>query len=143
MSTRDWDIFGPAGPLRRELERFASSLLSDREAADQDDVWAPAVDIYEREDSLVLLVDLPGLERDDIDLQVDANSLTIQGARSRTAPVGGIRLERPAGRFRRSFRIAISIDPAGVRASYRAGVLEVQLPKAAPTGPARVTIEAG
>jgi len=94
MSTRDWDIFGPAGPLRRELERFASSLLSDREAADQDDVWAPAVDIYEREDSLVLLVDLPGLERDDIDLQVDANSLTIQGARSRTAPVGGIRLER-------------------------------------------------
>ena len=151
MSTRDWDIFGPAGPLRRELERFASALLSDREVAGQDDVWAPAVDIYEREESLVLLVDLPGLERDDIDLQVEANALTIQGARtrtaqgarSRTAPVGGIRLERPAGRFRRSFRIGIPIDPAGVRASYRAGVLEVELPKAAPTGPARVTIEAG
>jgi len=151
MSTRDWDIFGPAGPLRRELERFASAVLSDREVAGQDDVWAPAVDIYEREDSLVLLVDLPGLERDDIDLQVEANALTIQGARtrtaqgarSRTAPVGGIRLERPAGRFRRSFRIGILIDPAGVRASYRAGVLEVELPKAAPTGPARVTIEAG
>ncbi len=143
MSTRDWDIFGPAGPLRRELERFASALLSDRESAGQDDAWAPAVDIYEREDSLILLVDLPGLERDDIDLQVEANALTIQGARSRTAPVGGIRLERPAGRFRRSFRIGIPIDPAGVRASYRAGVLEVRLPKAAPTGPARVTIEAG
>ena len=130
MSTRDWDIFG-------------SALLSDRGTAEQDDVWAPAVDIYEREDSLVLLVDLPGLERDDIDLQVEANALTIHGERSRTAPVGGIRLERPAGRFRRSFRIGIPIDPAGVRASYRAGVLEVRLPKAAPTGPARVTIEAG
>jgi HSP20 family protein len=143
MSSRDWDIFGAAGPLRRELERFAFALLSDREAAEQDDVWAPPVDIYERDDSLVLLVDLPGLERDDIDLQVEANSLTIQGARSRTAPVGGIRLERPAGRFRRSFRIGIAIDPAGVRASYRAGVLEIELPKAASTGPARVTIEAG
>ena len=143
MSSRDWDVFGPAGPLRRELERFASALLSDREAAEQDYVWAPPVDIYERDDSLVLVVDLPGLERDDIDLQVEANSLTIQGARSRTAAAGGIRLERPAGRFRRSFRIGIPIDPAGVRASYRAGVLEIELPKAASTGPARVTIEAG
>jgi HSP20 family protein len=143
MSTRDWDIFGPAGPLRREFVRFPSALLSDGEAAGQDDVWAPAVDIYDREDSLVLLVDLPGLERDDIDLQVEAGALTIQGARSRTTPAGGIRLERPAGRFRRSFRIGVPIDPAGVRASYRAGVLEVQLPKADPTGPARVTIEAG
>jgi HSP20 family protein len=143
MSSRDWDIFGPAGPLRRELERFASALLSDRETAEQDYVWAPPVDIYERDDSLVLVVDLPGLERDDIDLQVEANSLTIQGARSRPSAIGGIRLERPAGRFRRSFRIGIPIDPAGVRASYRAGVLEVELPKAASTGPARVTIEAG
>lgn len=86
MSTRDWDIFGPAGPLRRELERFASALLSDRGTAEQDDVWAPAVDIYEREDSLVLLVDLPGLERDDIDLQVEANALTIQGRGAEQRP---------------------------------------------------------
>jgi len=143
MSTRDWDIFGAAAPLRRELERFASALLSDRESADQDDVWAPLVDIYERDDSLVLVVDLPGLKRAEIDVQVTADTVTVEGERAPKATPGSIRLERPAGRFRRSFRIGLPVDPAGVRATYRAGVLEITLPKTAAPGPARVPIDTG
>jgi len=141
MSSRDWDIFGAAGPLRRELERFASALLSDREAAEQDDVWAPPVDIYERDDSLVLLVDLPGFTREEIDLQVDGQTLTLRGARVRTQPGRGLRLERPIGRFHRSFRIGVPIDPSRVEAAYRDGVLEISLPKISASGPARVPVD--
>ncbi|UCC68239.1 MAG: Hsp20/alpha crystallin family protein [Armatimonadota bacterium] len=143
MSTRHWDIFGQAGPLRLELERFASELLPDRARPDEESPWAPPVDIYERDDSLVLLMDLPGITREDIDLQVDSNTLTVQGERPGEAAAATIRRERRSGRFRRSFRLGLPIDPAKVRASYRAGVLEITLPKAASRGPARVPIDTG
>ncbi len=143
MSIRDRDIFGHTGPLERELERFASALLPGRDGPDEENVWAPPVDIYERDDSLVLLMDLPGLKREDIDLQVDSNALTIQGERTGAGGATGIRLERPSGRFRRSFRVGVRINPAQVRASYRAGVLKITLPRAGAPGPARVRIDSG
>jgi len=143
MSTRDWDIFGHAGPLRRELEQFASALLSDRDGPDEENVWAPPVDIYERDDSLVLLMDLPGLKREEIDLQVHSNTLTVQGERTGAGGATSIRLERPSGRFRRSFRVGLPINPTKGRASYRAGVLKITLPRAGPPGPARVPIDTG
>ncbi len=143
MSSRDWDIFGRVDPLRQGLEQFASSLRPDREGGDEESVWAPPVDIYEREDSLVLLMDLPGLKRGDIDLQVDSNTLTVQGKRAAAGGAAGIRLERPSGRFRRSFRVGLPIALSKVRASYRAGVLKITLPKAGAPGPERVSIDTG
>ncbi len=140
MSFRDWDISGHASPLRRELERLASSLLSGRETGDEG-VWAPPVDIYERRESLVLLVDLPGLKREDIEVQVESDTVTIQGERAPRGRADSIRVERPSGQFHRSFRIGVPIGTGEVRASYRDGVLEISLPKALP-GPARVPIDA-
>ncbi len=138
---RDWDAFEHLTPLRRELEQFTSRFLSGPDLSNRDSFWAPPVDIYERDDALVLVVDLPGLSREDIDLHVEADALTLQGTRPRPDAGDTIRQERPSGRFRRSFRIGLPVDADNARASYRHGVLEIIVPKTAPRKPAPVPIE--
>jgi len=141
MGIGDWDIFGDIARLRRDLDRFSEGFLPGREASEQETVWAPPVDVYEDDGGLILVVDLPGVRRDDIDLRIDDTGLTVEGERAREESSSGIRLERPAGRFRRSFRIGIPLDPSGARATYREGVLRITIPRAAPGSRARVRVE--
>jgi HSP20 family protein len=143
VSIGDWDVFGEMERLRRGLDRASAGLWSPSGSTHRDNAWAPPVDIRETEESLLLSVDLPGLTRDKIRLQVDTKSLTIEGERAHKEASREIRLERPMGRFRRSFRIGTPIDPSGVRAAYRDGVLQVTVPKVAPSGPTclRVNVE--
>jgi len=141
MGIGDRDIFGDIARLRREMDSLSGGLLSGRAAPQQETVWAPPVDIYEDDEGLILIVDLPGMQRDGIDLQIDDAGLTIEGERDRVESSNEIRLERPSGRFRRSFRIGIPIDPSGAQATYREGVLRVTIPRAAPRGSARVRVE--
>jgi len=141
MSLGDWDIFSHMERLRQELDRISPAFSGRLAAHGQEQSWAPAVDIHESEDSVVIAVDLPGVNREDIDLQVDSDTLTIRGQRKASQEGRTVRLERPAGRFERSFRIGVPIEPARVEATYRSGVLQVSIPKASIKGPARVRID--
>jgi HSP20 family protein len=134
MTMGNWGIFGDLERLRRDLNRFTERARED------DSSWSPAVDIFEQEGALVLLLDLPGISREVIDLRVDADSITIRGERPLPAEGNLLRSERPAGKFRRSFRIGVPVNPAGVQAVYRDGVLRVTIPRALPTEPAKVEI---
>ncbi len=140
MSIGDWDVFGDIERLRRDLDRFSEGLRLGRQPAGEE-VWAPPVDIYEQDDALVLVVDVPGVRREDMDLRIDHNSVTLEGERARAESSNEIRLERPMGRFRRSFRIGVPVSPGGAEASYRDGVLRITIPRAAPGGPERVRVE--
>lgn len=141
MTSGDWGTSGDIGRIRRDLDAFPEAAWGGRSLPDHEHAWAPLVDIYEEADALVVVVDLPGLRRDEIDLSIHSDSLTLEGERNRADSEGGIRLERPMGRFRRSFRIGVPIDPAGAQATYRDGVLRVRLPRAAPQGPTRVSVD--
>ncbi len=141
MAFGNWDIFGDMARLRRDLDRFSESVRSGRHVADEEQIWAPPVDIHEEDEALVLFVDLPGLKREDIDVEIHEDSLTLQGVRDRPDDGSRIRLERPMGRFRRSFRIGIPVEPASVHATYRDGVLRIRLPRARPTGPSRARVD--
>ncbi len=141
MGSGDWDIFGDIARLRRDLDRFSGDFLPGREAPEQETVWAPPVDVYEDDDGLILVVDLPGVRRDDIDLRIDDTGLTVEGERARAEASTEIRRERPAGRFRRSFRIGIPVDPSAARATYREGVLRITIPWATSGGRARLRVE--
>jgi HSP20 family protein len=121
---------------------FIVSMLRDASAslAGRLDV-APAVDAYRRDDRLVLHVDLPGVSLDSLDVQVNANTLTITAERT-YAPEPGDRVllsERPFGRFERRFRLADPVEAAGVTAELSDGVLTVTLP-AATASSSRVTV---
>jgi len=140
MSVRDRDMFAELERLRRDVGRFAGGFWAGRSAGEADDVWAPAVDVYEQDGALVLLVDLPGVKREDIELTIADESVTVEALRCSSEPGAGIRLERPVGRFRRSFRIAVPVDAGRAQAVYRDGVLRITLPHAGPAGPARVRV---
>lgn len=104
-----------------------------RDLADQRRPWVPAVDLGQSEDAYLVVVDLPGLEKKDITLTIEQNTLSISGERTFETKEDGPsfdRVERSYGKFSRSFQLPSNVDPAGVKASFKNGVLTIQVPKA-------------
>jgi len=101
--------------------------------------WSPPVDIYETPDSFVLLAELPGMDQDDIHLEIAEELLALRGERplhTGDPAMSYHRVERPNGLFQRAFRLPAGVAPEAVSASYRDGVLRVTLPKSR-TSPSR------
>ena len=97
-------------------------------------VRAPRTDIYETEDDVVLVADMPGVDQKSIDITLERNVLTIVGRTQDVAPEG-YRLayaEFEGGDFQRSFALSSQADPNGIEASMKDGVLQVRVPKAKP-----------
>ena len=106
--------------------------------------WAPAVDIRETEDSLKLLMDLPGLTKEDVSITLENNVLTVAGERKVENEQRNDtfhRLERQYGAFTRSFTVAPTVASDRVDGSFRDGVLEITLPKAEESKPRRISIK--
>lgn len=103
--------------------------------------WFPAVDASEAEDEYRFEVDLPGLDRESIQVSVDGDALSITGERP-TLKGGGrcLRAERPAGLFIRRFLLPEDVRRGEIHANLRDGVLELRLPKTRPTA---VALEEG
>jgi HSP20 family protein len=104
-----------------------------RGAAGHSEGWVPAVDIFETEAELVLLMDVPGVEKGDVDAQLSGDVLTIRGQKRFTggsAEERYYRAECAYGPFERSFAIRSPIDRGAIKASLADGVLRVVLPKA-------------
>jgi HSP20 family protein len=95
---------------------------------------------------LVLKADLPGLKRDDVEIELKDNVLTISGERrteSEQKVDGYYRVERATGGFSRSLTLPEGIDPEGIAADFSDGVLEVRIPKPEERKPHRISIGAG
>ena len=105
--------------------------------------WAPAVDIYETENELVLKADLPDMNEEDLDIRVENNMLTVRGERKFETTVKEdkyLRVERSYGAFSRSFSLPSTVDTEKIKAEYKNGVLTVELPKRAESKPKQVKI---
>jgi HSP20 family protein len=89
--------------------------------------WTPPSDIYETESGYVIAMDLPGINRDGLEIDIDENRLVVKGTRSVEEPTH--RSERPRGKFLRTFSVPGSVDQAGIGAEYKDGVLHIRLPK--------------
>ena len=90
--------------------------------------WTPDADVYEAESSFVIAMDVPGISRETLELEVDENRLIIKGSRE-VEELKQHRSERPHGRFVRTFSVPGSVDQAKISAEYKDGVLQVTLPK--------------
>lgn len=95
-------------------------------------VFIPRTDIYETDENVVVLVDLPGASEDTIDIALENKTLTINGISTHGAPDGYSLAfaEFGAGDYERSFRVTELIDSEGIEAVYKDGVLKLTLPKA-------------
>ena len=106
--------------------------------------WAPAVDIYETENELVLKADLPDVDLKDIDVRVENQTLRISGERKfeqENTGKGYHRIERSYGSFMRSFAVPNSFDTEKIAADFKNGVLSVTLPKKEAAKPRQVKVE--
>ena len=105
--------------------------------------WAPAVDIYETPNELVVKADLPDVDEKDIDVRVENNLLTIRGERKFEKSVSEdnyLRVERTYGTFSRSFSLPNTVNPEAIAAEYKNGVLKVTLPKREESKPRQVKV---
>lgn len=106
-------------------------------------VWSPTVDVYEDNDKIVIKADLPGLNQEDIDIEMNGDTLTLRGERKfddEARREGYVRIERQYGAFQRSFTIGVPIEPDQVKATYKNGILELTVPKAEATKPKKVQV---
>jgi HSP20 family molecular chaperone IbpA len=112
------------------------------EALDQRPRMAPAVDIYENADEVLLVADLPGVDKDSIDIRLEKGELTIEGKRRKAPEGSALAAEFRSLDFRRAFLVPRGINPEGIAADMANGVLRVHLPKAAALKPRQITVKA-
>jgi HSP20 family protein len=106
--------------------------------------WAPRVDIYETEDSYVVSADLPGIQKEDIGIDIKDNTLTIRGEKKfeeKSAKDNYVRVERKYGQFVRSFSLSDDVDKGKIKANYKDGVLEIKIPKRQEVAAKQIKVE--
>ena len=105
--------------------------------------WSPALDVFDEKDSLSVKVELPGVKKEEINLSLHDGVLTISGERKqeREVPAGGtFRTERYFGKFQRSVTLPAAVDANQVSATYKDGILTVELAKAEEAKPKQITV---
>lgn len=106
--------------------------------------WVPAVDIQETEHELILKADVPDVDMKDIDVRMENGTLTLRGERkfeANKAEGGWHRVERSYGTFERAFTLPDTVNPEGVKADYKNGVLTVTLPKKEIAKPRQIKVQ--
>jgi HSP20 family protein len=106
-------------------------------------VWYPAVDILESKEAYLLRAELPGMNKEDFNLELKEGTLTLTGERKSTKPVEGVEyrtVERVNGKFVRSFTLPETVKYDGIQATYKDGILEIHVPKAEEAKPRQIQI---
>ncbi len=105
--------------------------------------WNPAVDIYENDEAIVVKAELPGVDKDQIAVDVEGRTLTLKGGRSGENEVNEenyYRRERVYGRFERSFALPAEVNPDAIKAEFKDGVLKIEIPKPEVPKPKQITV---
>jgi HSP20 family protein len=118
-----WDPIRDLLAIQQRLDRYAPGPAG----------WKPAVDLHETHDHYVIVAEVPGMRRDDLEIHVHEGRITISGVRQeRTGPCEQYhRMERGHGGFSRTFQLPLPIDAGAISAELRDGVLTVKCPKIA------------
>jgi HSP20 family protein len=139
----NWSGFDQLYDLRDEINRLFDPLDANGSTG-AFNTWAPAVDLFEDKDNLVLRAELPGMKKEDIEISLHENTVTISGERKNEKKYEGgdtSREERFFGRFTRSINLPKAVEPGKVKASYVDGILTVTLPKAEEAKPRQIQIQ--
>lgn len=135
---------------RREMERLRremNRLFSDWPARAQAPIARgyPAMNVWTDEESAIVTAELPGMDREKIEISVEDDTLTVRGQRQLYEKEGVTyhRRERRYGTFVRSFRLPFRVDADNVEATFTSGVLKIVLPRAEEEKPKRISIQAG
>jgi HSP20 family protein len=144
MTLVRFDPFRDLSQLQNRVNRLFTDSRATGLEEDAFQNWAPAVDIFERGDNLILSAELPGVRREELDLKVEGNVLTLRGERLRDKTIQEEqyhRVERSYGTFSRSFTLPSTVDSSRIEARFKDGILEVVLPKAEDAKPKKIDVQ--
>ena len=105
--------------------------------------WNPVVDVYDNDDNIVLKAEIPGIDKKDIEVDVKGRVLTLKGERSSDNEVkedNYYRRERCFGKFERAFTLPVNVELDKIKANYKDGVLEIEIPKPEEKKPKQITV---
>jgi HSP20 family protein len=148
MAITRWDPFRDVLALQNRM----NSLFQEYNRAQGEGdalttaAFVPPVDIYEDEHKIVLKLEVPGMKESDLDIQLENNVLTVKGERKfekEEKEENFHRIERRYGSFFRSFTVPNTVNPEGVKASYEAGVLRLELEKRPEAKPKQIKVQIG
>jgi HSP20 family protein len=140
------DPFRDLSSIQERMNQIFEDALArsrGREEGLRSGMWTPAVDIYENNESVVVKAELPGVEKDQISVEVKDGILSLRGERKFEKEVkeeSYHRIERSYGSFQRSFSLPVSVDQEKVTAQFKNGVLEVTLPKKEQAKPKQIQV---
>lgn len=127
------DFFDNIEDFQREMNRlFDFKLNRSLKVANGASLWAPAVDIVDEKDQIKVKADLPGMKKEEIEVNFENDVLTIKGEKKEGKEIKEkdfVRSERYYGAFHRAFSLPAGVDAAKINAAYKDGVLEITLPK--------------
>jgi HSP20 family protein len=135
------DVFGYGG-LDRLFDDFFAPANSETGASETWS-WQPVVDIYDKDESVVIKADLPGVDKKDIHVDLKGRVLTLSGERAEEKEADGegyYRQERAYGKFVRTFNLNTDVLPDKINATYRDGVLHITIPKSESNKPKQIAI---
>ena len=118
--------------LQREVDSIFDQFFDRSEDEDTSAVWAPRTDLSETDDAFRIRLDVPGMTKDDITINLQNNTLTVSGERTSKRTDEGeeyVRVERAFGNFHRTFTLPNAVDRENVEAAYEDGVLTIHVPK--------------
>jgi HSP20 family protein len=134
LMVRDpWRDFGTLQDrINRMFDQTVRTLYPENQEELERGTWAPAVDIHENTDSFVVKADLPGVNKEDIQIDLKDSTLTLRGEKkfeSKVSKDNYIKVERSHGTFVRTFTLPENVDADKIKAIYKDGVLELIIPK--------------
>lgn len=146
QSFAQWDPLAEMMNLRGEMDQYLGGLFGRTpfRMAETEAMWSPLVDIHETNDSFLLMAEVPGVKQEDIQVSIEGGTLSLKGERKRETQVTEDqyhRIEQSYGRFERSIVLPSVVDANRVKATYREGVLEIQLPKKEEAKPKEIKVE--
>lgn len=146
MSLLRWDPFRNIAALQEGINRLFKDSFPNIESAAEDMAggrWRPVVDVFEREDCIVVKAELPGIAKEDISIEIKDDALILRGQRSEESGVPKERWllrERSCGPFQRTFHLQDTVEHELVRATFKDGVLEVRIPRPSHVKPRQVSV---
>lgn len=147
MYLRKWDPFRDLMSIQERMNQLFNDTLSERRHGAEEfskGSWCPPVDIYETGVNLVLRAEIPGISEEEIEINIEDNTLVLKGERKfekKTDDENYYRIERSYGTFMRTFTLPNSVDQDHVKASYEMGVLKIVMPKKGEQNPKNIKVE--
>jgi len=146
MTIVKWDPFRNVAALQDRINRIFDESFTRTDDVDDDIsmcAWKPTVDIYETDEAIILKAELPGIKKEDVSVEINDNVLTLKGERVEDKEIkegNYFRKERCFGTFSRAFNLQYRVQPDKIKAKFKDGVLEIEIPKPEKEKPKQITV---